>query len=68
MQKFLDQNSCQAAQAGSKQAAREALESPSLQVILKNADVALGDTVEDELGSVRLVVGLNDLKDLSQPK
>ncbi|KAK4828345.1 LOW QUALITY PROTEIN: hypothetical protein QYF61_026006 [Mycteria americana] len=47
---------------------REVVESPSLEVFKRRVDVVLGTWFSGGLGSARLTVGLDDLKDLFQPK
>jgi len=47
---------------------REVVESPSLEAFKRRVDMGLGTWFSGKLGSVRLMVGLHDLKGLFQPK
>lgn len=47
--------------------AGEVVESPSLDVFKRCVDVVLMDGLVVKLGSARLIIGLNDLRDLFQP-
>ena len=47
---------------------REVVESPSLEVFKRRVDPALRDLVELRTVSVRLMVGLDDLQGLFQPR
>lgn len=44
------------------------VELPSLEGVKRNVDVALGHMVSGGAGSAELMVGLSDLRGLSQPK